>query len=391
MNDFSKRQRNLGNMKKITSVLLTLFTTSVYSSDFSRVNLSWNTVAFQAEYALHLHLDIPLDDGTVRVENCISSEILGLQTHVVFKGVCPTHPELGIIPLSNIISFEIEAAMYGDWGHAHSRQSTFLESHQRNIVEAHFPSFKNHETDHYVYVLAGQSNMLGIALYNETLDRLNPTGNVIPSNVEYYLNGERVFKFSTDTVFGPEISFIRNVSEKHPDKHIIILKYAGGGTNIGQWLAIGGFIDQVVPNAAFIIGNRKVAIKAVLWMQGEADVLLQSQTYKNDLKQLIDKFRYASVLGGTARSLPFVFGRVHHYIDDDPRLAPALDFVRRDQEAVGDEDNFSYMLSTDSFVEEEFDPWHFDGLSQLSFGRCLFDVVENIIQSEDCPLLSLEE
>lgn len=139
-----------------------------------------------------------------------------------------------------------------------------------------------------------------------------------------------------------------------------------------------------------IIGSQMIAIKAILWMQGEADVILQSKTYKNDLKQLIEKFRSISVAGGNARSLPFILGRIHHYIDDDPRLDSALNFVRKDQEEVASEDDFSYMIDTDKFSEEELNPWHFDGQSQLSFGQCFYNIVENLTESTDCPLLSLE-
>lgn len=380
-------------MKISILLLLAIFIPSTSSgSDISAINLSWNTVAFQSEYTLHLHLDEPLEDGDgqVLIKNCISSDILGLRTSVTFNGVCPSHPELGSIPLSNILSFEIEAATYGNWEDELGRQSATLKNEELDDSIYQFPSFEINQTDHYVYVLAGQSNMVGAGLYHPILDKLNPTGNKIPPNVEYYVEGERTLEFSTNSDFGPEISFINNIANKHPDKKITILKHAVGGTNISQWLEQDGLADQLISDAVTIIGSQMIAIKAILWMQGEADVILQSKTYKNDLKQLIEKFRSISVAGGNARSLPFILGRIHHYIDDDPRLDSALNFVRKDQEEVASEDDFSYMIDTDKFSEEELNPWHFDGQSQLSFGQCFYNIVENLTESTDCPLLSLE-
>jgi hypothetical protein len=383
---------NLGTMKATLLILITFFINISYSADISTINLSWSTVAFQSEYALHLHLDEPLDDGRVVIEGCIGADILGLSTHVVFSGTCPAYPELGNIPLSTIQSFEIEVATYGDWDNIHGRQRVILENQDLDLLRAKFPPFKINQTDTYVYVLAGQSNMSGMARYRPILDKLNPTGNKIPDNVEYYVDGKRVFEFSIDSWFGPEVSFTNHIARKYPYKNIIILKYAPGGSDIGRWLAPNGITDELITKAVEVIGNRMVAIKAILWMQGETDVFLESNTYKKDLKQLIEKLRKASVAGGRARSLPFILGRVHNYTDDDPRFEPALKTVRNDQYEVAIEDDFSYIINTDHFIEGEDDDgqWHFDGQSQLSFGQCLFNAVENLTELMDCPLLSTE-
>ena len=143
-----------------------------------------------------------------------------------------------------------------------------------------------------VYILAGQSNMMGKGKTNQLPAFMKRQ----PSNVEFYYQGRKrpLGKFSH---FGPEVSFAHEISRKFPnDKHIII-KHVATGTSINQWLPGSPLFLSLLRQRGFIkvsanhIANKKV--DAIIWMQGEKDArsVINANRYEVNLKRFIKGVR----------------------------------------------------------------------------------------------------
>jgi hypothetical protein len=141
-----------------------------------------------------------------------------------------------------------------------------------------------------VYILAGQSNMMGKGKTHQLPAFLKRH----PSNVEFYYQGRQrqLAKFSH---FGPEVSFAHAISRAFPnDKHIII-KHVATGTSINQWLPGSRLFDGLLRQRGFVkvstnannIVNKKV--DAIIWMQGEKDArsATNANRYEANLKRFI--------------------------------------------------------------------------------------------------------
>ncbi len=141
-----------------------------------------------------------------------------------------------------------------------------------------------------VYILAGQSNMMGKGKTHQLPAFLKRQ----PNNVEFYYQGRKrqLAKFSH---FGPEVSFAHAISRAFPnDKHIII-KHVATGSSINQWLPGSRLFDGLLRQRGFVkvgtqankIVNKKV--DAVIWMQGEKDARSASNAnrYESNLKRFI--------------------------------------------------------------------------------------------------------
>ena len=81
-----------------------------------------------------------------------------------------------------------------------------------------------------VFVLAGQSNMVGQGLTEE----LAPAQAVTPPNVTYFLGADEAGLFDRDR-FGPEVSLAGRLAEAWPDRELVFVKHARGGTSLLAW------------------------------------------------------------------------------------------------------------------------------------------------------------
>jgi hypothetical protein len=186
-----------------------------------------------------------------------------------------------------------------------------------------------------VFILSGQSNMLGSAKIKD----LQPANYLVGvNNVSYYVSGfpgnPPEFKFSDPIQagntcqaqpkctarpcidgenFGLEIGIAKILSQSFPRDRIVLLKSAAGGTSLGKdWLApnsptFSWLIDRTKSELVDVksrYGN--YTLSGLIWYQGESDgnILQYAQDYKNNLTQLIQQTRNAL----QAQNLPFFYG-----------------------------------------------------------------------------------
>ena len=244
--------------------------------------------------------------------------------------------------------------------------------------------------EHYeVFLLAGQSNMDGRGakkdLVGELASYAKPQPDVLIAFAAGGLHrpltmsqgfvplepgysgtpGQKAGGLPTGT-FGPELSFGRTMANGLPGKHVALIKYAEGGTNLrADWNP-----DQKGSLYEKFIDFTHVSIKALkdrgdtcelrgmIWHQGESDASLPTDQYQKMLTEFIRRVRTDLA----SKDLPFVIGEVY---DNGKR-----DSVRTAQQAVAKTVAVTYFASAKGL--KTFDGGtHFDAASQIELGQRL--------------------
>lgn len=145
-----------------------------------------------------------------------------------------------------------------------------------------------------VYLLLGQSNMLGVRSSPEQLpENLKQT----QENALFFHDNKWVPLapgVSEKKGFGPEISF---ASKLPSNRKFGIIKLSAGDTNLAvDWSQKekGKLYSRTIGLVNSAKATRPIKIKAVLWMQGESDAMDEkmAQSYSSNLKDFIKKLRH---------------------------------------------------------------------------------------------------
>lgn len=179
-----------------------------------------------------------------------------------------------------------------------------------------------------VFLLAGQSNMDGRAKAQYFSDEDKERLDKAKENVTLYYNHQKPVplqetkvaqhtakKFGATHLFGPEVFFGIEMSEKHPNHNLILIKRSRGGMSLyGAWSpdwtlekakAMGeekapalynDFIDYA-HEVLKTLPKDSYELCGILWVQGESDSgtkkngTLPADTYEQNLKTLIKGVR----------------------------------------------------------------------------------------------------
>jgi hypothetical protein len=167
-----------------------------------------------------------------------------------------------------------------------------------------------------VYILSGQSNMVGWGVVSE----LSPPYSQPQPAVRFWSNGGWVSLqggFAEDAGhFGPEVGFGARLHELSPANDIYLVKYAIGGTSLAvDWNpnGTGACYNALKVAVASAMTNlrtqgRSPVIAGMTWMQGEQDTGndAMAAAYAHNLTDFIAKVR--SDLASP--DMPFVLGRI---------------------------------------------------------------------------------
>ncbi|MBP0996642.1 hypothetical protein J8629_06115 [Serratia fonticola] len=213
-----------------------------------------------------------------------------------------------------------------------------------------------------VYLLLGQSNMLGI---RSTQDQLpNQLKKPQPNAVFFHDNRWLPLApgISETKGFGPEISFAYEIS-KH--NKIGIIKVSAGDTNLAvNWnpKTKNGLYSQTIELVNKATLTKPIEIKAVLWMQGESDGLNETmaKSYGSNLNQLINSLRSAL----KNPSLPFSVCR-----ETAPKQQfPYTDYVRLSQQNAQFITKNYQWFDCDKLPKGK-DNLHYDTYGQVQLGK----------------------
>ncbi len=228
-----------------------------------------------------------------------------------------------------------------------------------------------------VFLLAGQSNMLGHGLPGvlpEACRRPNPAAMIwdSPSRAWRPLEpGER---------FGPEIMIGWTLRAEHPGQRLALVKHAAGSTDLDedwrptteagqcasgrcQWPALVEAIAQ--SRAALLDAGLDSLPGGIFWMQGESDARRQgaAERYLDNLTRLIDALRLELGQPGA----PVVLGRLSARLPAS--AAPFNDQIRAAQDDAA-ADPLVAAVDTDDF-DLEADQVHFSALGQIALGESM--------------------
>ena len=175
-----------------------------------------------------------------------------------------------------------------------------------------------------VYLLGGQSNMVGWITSNEDL----PSSLQQPQTDVQIYHGDswgylRQGLGLNSSKFGPEVTFGRDTADAQLGENIALIKYAVGDTDLANdWLppdANGqsagpqytAFMNVVTNALASLEPFYEPEIIGMIWMQGESDAwheddLSKAQAYELNLTNFIQSIR--SDLG--VPNMPFVIGQI---------------------------------------------------------------------------------
>ncbi|MCB9778572.1 MAG: hypothetical protein H6742_08430 [Alphaproteobacteria bacterium] len=232
-----------------------------------------------------------------------------------------------------------------------------------------------------VWVLAGQSNMVGIGQVNGLPPRLQ----LAQDDVEIWWSGEprwrplapsSAYSSGTARYTGPEVSFGRTLADALPDTDVKLIKHAVGGTDLAAYWHPGeaagdpaageGYatlMDTVdAARDALDAAGIEYRIAGFVWMQGESDAIDAdtAAAYQVNLQHLVERVR--SDLRDP--ELPFVLGRI-----DCTGVCAFRETVRAAQQAVADADPYVFAIETDDLGLYPADPWHYQGLGQRVMGE----------------------
>lgn len=242
-----------------------------------------------------------------------------------------------------------------------------------------------------VFVLTGQSNMLGLGVNDE----LNPPYNAPQNDVNFWDNGWVDLQpgYGTDLYgagerFGPELSFGRSIKDAYPDDEIYLVKYAVGGTALhddwapgtgSQYVALMDTLEAALLNLDN--ANIDYDIAGILWMQGESDALEnQGASYAANLENFIEHTR--TELGN--EEMPFVLGRVLTVFEDQPGQA---ELVRAAQVSVAESLTNVAWIDTDGYTRNSLggngalidDQGHYGTQGQIDLGNDFASAYQSLV------------
>lgn len=224
-----------------------------------------------------------------------------------------------------------------------------------------------------VFLLAGQSNMVGQAKQKDLPENLQQPQNdvLLLSNYKNKSSGLVPLAPGSGNQFGPEVTFGRTMADALPKEKFAIIKFAVNGSNLyNHWKPTndnrGAYYKRfqvVVQNGldALEKAGHTPQIVGFLWTQGEADAMAKRTTeqYQQDLTEFI-----ADVRKRYGKDLPFLFNRLstgQRAIPADQRQA-----ICDAQDAVAAADPMAWLIKTDGL--KQTDTIHFNAEGQMELG-----------------------
>lgn len=161
-----------------------------------------------------------------------------------------------------------------------------------------------------VVLLAGQSNMVGIATYDGLGDyptgvlQYNQAGNLVQAvhPLDHY-DGE------ASTQMGLAISFSQRFVANNPSDTLVLVPCGRSDTGFvsNDWNPGDTYYTTTVNRVnSLMTANPAFVFEGILWQQGEKDAQLASKTYKTALDTFIDSIR--TDISVATSSTPFTLG-----------------------------------------------------------------------------------
>ena len=233
--------------------------------------------------------------------------------------------------------------------------------------------------ENVVFLLAGQSNMLGVGGTGWGDAPLSDPYNTPQTAVKFWNNSNNGWVnlqegFGYDSKgFGPEVTFGYTLHNTIlPGDNIYLVKYAVGATSLAaDWnpMGSGACYTTFKSRANAAMQNLTAAglspkLGGMIWMQGETDACFSSYAsmYAINLEKFVTKVR----TDFAAPSMPFVLGRITTAYDTTP--PGGGNFVRTAQTSVPSMLEHVSWINTDDLEINPTQPGHYGTQGQIDLG-----------------------
>ncbi|MFT3787281.1 MAG: sialate O-acetylesterase [Tepidisphaeraceae bacterium] len=211
----------------------------------------------------------------------------------------------------------------------------------------------------HVYVLMGQSNMVGRD--TKGVDQQVDTPRILALNGNGQWVVAREPMHVRGTGIGPGIPFAQHMLEADPSVTIGLVPCAVGGTSLNRWMKGAELYEAAVRRAK--MASESGTLKGVLWHQGESDATSEKNatTYERRLTTMLIDLRQDL---GDAR-LPIVIGQIGEFLTKEKQ--PFADIVRDAIRSISSKlQNVGYADSAG--LLDKGDKLHFSADAQREMG-----------------------
>lgn len=252
-----------------------------------------------------------------------------------------------------------------------------------------------HEVD--VVILAGQSNMVGIAnvealIANDSASFEKVRLGFRHTHIRYLCDNNKGYRFTPVNLgegwdsrfFGPEIGLSEYWEEHFPDRELYIIKCAFGATKMyDEWRPSSPaetnryhrFVEHLDRSIAELERHGMTPrLLAMCWMQGEGDGWnIYPKYYLDGLRELVADTRARVVDKCKYEELLFVDATLHLYTN--PRLFPDANIINDRKTDFSHESPYNFLVNTQELglhtelEENSGGEAHFDSDSILKLGR----------------------
>jgi hypothetical protein len=231
-----------------------------------------------------------------------------------------------------------------------------------------------------IFVLAGQSNMVGAGITGQIPKAQRTT----PQNVRLFEDGSWRDLLWRDA-FGPEFTFAKEISTAFPNDQIVLCKVAQGGANLYyDWnpdgVSKGSEDDYRGPLYPKLIAELETLttqlsttqdpweFSGMVWMQGERDSVFEfmAQAYEGNFVAFVEAIRRDTGNG----ELPFIIGQIapRIYRLEEVRFQHAFRHVVQEaQQQVSCSNPLIELVETRDLPQS--DNLHFDTGGQMELGK----------------------
>nr|CAA6805216.1 MAG: Unknown protein [uncultured Thiotrichaceae bacterium] len=209
----------------------------------------------------------------------------------------------------------------------------------------------------HIYLMAGQSNMMGLAHTKNLPASYRST----PPNVSFFYKGS-ARPLARGTHIGPEVSFAHTVARAFPNDQHTIIKFAATGSHIRQWFPGETYYEGMIRQFALATSQENPNIDAIFWMQGEGDAFnhQRASTYARNLTYFINVLRKEL----NAYTTPFIMG----FVDPTGLNFPEISLVQQQQHTVNKTVAHTHLIPAEG-VAKIYDNIHFNALGQVEMGK----------------------
>ncbi|MBI3229236.1 MAG: GBS Bsp-like repeat-containing protein [Burkholderiales bacterium] len=267
------------------------------------------------------------------------------------------------------------------------------------------PTCNANSPEAQIYIIAGQSNALGLGKISEMPTSNYPVDYAFSMNFPdrslmgafdnaqqasrwaYGANAIVAANYSGDrsNLFGPEVSIARTLRARGISNFFIFKAAVGGSTlapvvdpwpyrGLKSWLAKGehgiydSFISEIsMASEEICRSGRRPVVKALYWMQGEGDAMIgQGSQYYANLKKFIDQVNAEKVLG---TGFPIVIGKIKNLNHINSAVGDQSELVRKAQQNLNGYLGRVRVFDTQDLSVIPNDQVHYDAAGQVELGN----------------------